>query len=92
MSAQRMDRRGFFAAIGNVLRPGAPHPGDGKPPGLPADRLGDLSGELWRVQAEALGLDPDTADREAVQQALEAALAAQRPPDAAPGPEPDPAS
>ena len=84
MSAQRMDRRGFFAAIGNALRPGSPQAGDGKPPAAPADRLGDLSGDLWRIQAEALGLDPDTAGHEAVQQALEKALAAQRPPGSAP--------
>jgi len=81
-----MDRRGFFAAIGNVLRPGAPRPGEGKPPEMSADRLGDLSGDLWRVQAEALGLDPDRADRAAVQQALDAALAAQRPPGTPPDP------
>ena len=81
-----MDRRGFFTAIGNLLRPGAPQAGEGKPPAAPADRLGDLSGDLWRVQAEALGLDPDKADREAVQQALEAALAAQRPPGSPPDP------
>lgn len=86
MSAQRMDRRGFFAAIGSVLRPGAPRAGEGKPPAAPADRLGDLSGDLWGIQAEALGLDPDTAGREAVQEALDKALAAQRPPGSPPDP------
>lgn len=85
-----MDRRGFFAAIGGLLRPGAPQAGEGKPPAAPADRLGDLSGDLWRIQAEALGLDPDKADRDAVQQALEEALAAQLPP--GPPPDPDPVS
>jgi hypothetical protein len=85
-----MDRRGFFVAIGNALCPGAPQAGERKPPETPADRLGDLSGDLWRSTAEALGLDPETADRSAVQQALEAALAAQRPPGTPP--DPDPAS
>ncbi|MEW5772425.1 MAG: hypothetical protein AB1916_02775 [Thermodesulfobacteriota bacterium] len=88
MSARRMDRRGFFAAIGGVLRPGEPRSGEGKTPETPADRLGDLSGDLWRIQAEALGIDPDAAGRDDVQRALEKALAAQRPP----GSDPDPAS
>jgi hypothetical protein len=87
MNRPGMDRRGFFAALaGRGTQWAAGEPAEPEPQDFSPDMLGDLSGDMIRLQAQALGLDPERAGRAEVLRAMARAMAAQRPPETDPGP------